>query len=747
MLGNVWLAVATCLHVMELTPSALAQRDLSQDASFDAPALGQWSNDAAGVVGEIVVGLSYTADRTQVMQRLSDFGISVLGEIPRMRALRLDVSGFPTTDAACDSVRAMPGIMYAEPNGIGRGDYHGESLPAPPPNDTWFTSQWHLDNTGQDGGNRDADIEMLGAWQLQAQAHQVVVAVLDTGIDFAHPEFAGRLLQGFDFVDEDDDASASHPHGVFVAGILGASANNMFGVSGVAQTSQLLPVRVLGPGISGTTFNLVQGIDYAVSRGADIMNMSLGHYPESELLKAALEAAGSAGVIIIASAGNLGAGTADTNWPSASSFAMSVGATNKWDKRTYFSATGTALDFVAPGKDVATVAADHGDAFSLFTGTSAAAPIASGIAALLKSYHPFLTHDQIYMLLRAGAVDQVGDANEDTVGWDPFYGHGRLSALRSLKSLCGCTDTDKLTASPPTLSLGIDGAFILRLKAGHLNRFQPYLMLGTLAGTEGGFTLGQTTWPLTWDPYTRLCLLGPSPVVGHVGLLDEAGKAQAMVFIPAAARITLAGATLHHAAAVYDGALVHPFESVPLVVAGPVAASVNGLPERLFVENFESGAADWLFDNGANGQWHISQRGECGAASYRAAYNAGEPECTFGKSTSGRLVSPPFEMAGLPPYRIRFSSVVDVPLDFGMPVVLRLVDDSSVATLDAQEWVPEQFGNVLGGTWTTFEVQVQESPKYEGRTVHIEAVFSAPVLGSGEGWWLDDVSVWNSGVE
>src|SRR6185436_18713410 len=260
----------------------------------------------------------------------------------------------------------------------------------------------------------------------------------------------------------DEDATALNPHGIWVAGLIAAKADNGFGVEGVVHGCKLLPVRVLS-GINGTVFNLAQGIDYATSQGADIVNMSLINYPASSLIINALNAAAASGALLIGSAGNSGVGTANGNWPSASPVVLSIGATNAWDERASYSATGTVLDFVAPGDGAITVSTTHDDAFDVFGGTSAAAPIAVGIIALLKSYDPFLTPDQIYALLKAGAEDQVGAGDEDTPGWDPFYGHGRLNAFRSLAALCSCAGGEVLTVSPHALGFGVEGTWLFRV--------------------------------------------------------------------------------------------------------------------------------------------------------------------------------------------------------------------------------------------------------------------------------------------
>ena len=756
-LARVAMAVAAA-SVLGLQPargqvdrSALAAHDRSS-TDAELAAVERATGSSAAVPGEVIIGLRADCNRGRFEAELARQGATVLGEIPRLRALRVEIGGRDVAEAGA-ALSALPDVEYAEPNAVGRAALMPSvmtSAPAAgaagggPPLDTWFGAQWQLHNTGQTGGIAGADIEALPAWVIRDDAPELVIAVIDSGTDYAHPELAGRLLQGFDCVDEDEDATALNPHGIWVAGLIAAKADNGFGVAGVVHECQLLPVRVLS-GLNGTTFNLAQGIDYATSQGADIVNMSLINYPAAALLINALNAAAESGAILIGSAGNSGPGTANGNWPAASPVVLSIGATNAWDERAPYSATGSVLDFVAPGDGAITVSISHDDAFDVFGGTSAAAPIAVGLAALLKSYDPLLTQAQIYTLFKAGAEDQVGAPDEDTPGWDPFHGHGRLNAFRSLQALCSCAGGEVLTVSPPKLGFGAEGTWLFRLSAGVGNAGQPYLILGTLSGTRPGFTLGQTEWPLAFDAYTRLCLLTP-PIVGGAGVLDAEGEALATLTVPAAARETLAGMTLHHAAAVYDGAASHPIASVPLVLSGAVASGVHGLPERLLFEDFEGGAPGWVIDNGVAGQWHIAPPGECGASSHRAAYNSGEPGCGFLNITSGRLISPSVALTGLPPFRIRFSSVADYSIDIGNPVRLQLVDDSA-APLATKLWFAEDFGSILEGTDSTYELVVPESSKYEGRVVHIEAVFVAPVVGEGQGWMLDDAEVWNGGAD
>jgi subtilisin family serine protease len=155
---------------------------------------------------------------------------------------------------------------------------------------------------------------MTEVWGVTTGSPDVVVAVLDTGIDAGHPEFEGRLLAGYDFVDEDDDPQDDVGHGTLVTGVLAATGDNAFGIAGMDWHCRILPIKVVN--YDGTVFDLAQGIDLAASRQADVVNMSLGNFPESAILDAALTHAKGAGCVLVSSAGN--GHSADKSFPGAS---------------------------------------------------------------------------------------------------------------------------------------------------------------------------------------------------------------------------------------------------------------------------------------------------------------------------------------------------------------------------------------------------------------------------------------------
>ncbi|MCI0630865.1 MAG: S8 family serine peptidase [Phycisphaerales bacterium] len=337
-------------------------------------------------------------------------------------------------DHYLEALNDLPEIAYAERNGIG---HVGEI-----PNDTFFGLQWHLHNTGQSGGTPGADIQCVDAWDVFTGSSLIGVAVLDTGIQFNHPDLVGRIAaNGWDFVNEDSDPAADHGHGTWVSGCIAANANNRFAVAGVDWACQIVPIKVVDQNGFGTTFDLAEALNYAASQAnVHIVSMSLINYPNDSTLIDALQNARDAGKILIACAGNGGIGNADVSFPGASNLTMSIGFTTRQDLRHSNSATGNALDFVAPGTAIVTLA--HGtsaDTFATFTGCSFATPITSGVAALLlgaaQEAGVTLTHDDVYQLLQAGAEDQVGPASQDTPGWDAFFGHGRVNAYLSLLAL------------------------------------------------------------------------------------------------------------------------------------------------------------------------------------------------------------------------------------------------------------------------------------------------------------------------
>ncbi|PON12622.1 hypothetical protein C2W62_38650 [Candidatus Entotheonella serta] len=353
-------------------------------------------------------------------------------DIKALNIYRLKIPVHHSLQDMAQIYKQIPLVEYVEPNALIKG---GDFTP----NDTFFSQQWHLNNTSQTGGTVDPDIDAVEGWQLTRGSSSIVVAVLDTGIDSDHPEFQGRLVPGFDFVNDDDDPEADHPHGVSVAGLLAANSDNNFAGAGVDHRVSIMPVKVLNQFNTGSLFDLAEGIIFAANQGAHVINMSIiSGTPFFETLENAMQFARDTGAILVACAGNGGIGNADISSPGASLLTISVGATTSTDARASFSGTGHALDLVAPGLGLPTTTFNStANVVSSFSGCSAATPVVAGIATLLLSIDPSLTHDDIRTILTNTAEDLVGPASEDTPSRDDFFGFGRVNMQAALQSLVG----------------------------------------------------------------------------------------------------------------------------------------------------------------------------------------------------------------------------------------------------------------------------------------------------------------------
>jgi thermitase len=401
------------------------------------------------VPGELIAKMADGVELAQLDVTLAQYGCARTGIVDEMGLVLVSFDpGIPVFDMAAQ-LEAQHDIEFADPNYLGEGGFV--------PNDTRFVAQWHHENRGGLLGTLGADIESVPAWDITRGDSSVRVAVLDTGIDSDHPDFVGRLLPGFDFVNNDSDPEDDHGHGSAVAGLLAANADNAFSVAGVDHSCSILPVKVLNRANRGSTFNLIRALNFAA--GVNVISMSLIGYPPTSGLVSALQNARNAGSILIACAGNGGIGDADVSFPGASPLTISVGASDRDDVRASFSGTGYALDVLAPGVAVRTVRWNSAaDVSSVFTGCSAATPIVAGIATLLLSVDPTLSHSDVGNILAATAEDQVGPPSEDTPGWDNFYGHGRVNLFNALSALVTAAAIDiKPGSDPNSINPSLEG--------------------------------------------------------------------------------------------------------------------------------------------------------------------------------------------------------------------------------------------------------------------------------------------------
>jgi thermitase len=266
-----------------------------------------------------------------------------------------------------------------------------------------------------------------------------VVAVVDSGVRADHQDLQGRLLPGFDFVDNDSDPSVGAEgdgHGTHVLGISGANSGNGIGVSSVAPGAMYIPVRVLGNDGSGSSNGVARGIDFAVARGADVINLSLGDQlgavsDSGSNFAQAIDRALDAGVVVVAAAGNSGLPVCEQ--PSGQGRILCVGSVDENRQRSFFSSFGSGLGVVAPGgsallgRDILSLFNESAGSYTELAGTSQAAPHVAGVAALLVSRG--LKGQQAVNRILATASDA------GPPGPDAEFGAGIVNARRAVEGL------------------------------------------------------------------------------------------------------------------------------------------------------------------------------------------------------------------------------------------------------------------------------------------------------------------------
>ena len=307
------------------------------------------------------------------------------------------------------------------------------------PNDPSVHLQWGLDT-----------VNAYTAWDITRGNHSVVVAVLDTGIDWNHPDLAanmwtnadgyhGRNIIASNYLPMDDNINSYDDngvwmadtytyHGTHVAGVIGAVANNAAGVAGMAQI-QLMAVKVMNDSGEGTDTYVSSGIRWAVDNGADIITMSLGVEGASTTLNNMINYASNHGVVTVAASGN--SGTSVVSYPAAYPKVIAVGAVDNQERRAQFSNYGNNLDVMAPG--VSIYSTQTGSAYQYLSGTSTAAPYVAGLAGLMLTVNPALTPIEIGNLINSTANDI------SITGYDSSTGWGIIDAFRAVEQISGPT--------------------------------------------------------------------------------------------------------------------------------------------------------------------------------------------------------------------------------------------------------------------------------------------------------------------
>jgi len=309
---------------------------------------------------------------------------------------KLEVLGGQNPETVAQLLSLQPEVELAEPNFLIAKDQLATSDPQ-------FPDQWALRNTGQSGGQFGSDINVTTAWQTTTGSQSSVIGVIDSGIDFTHPDLidnewtndnpgAEADVHGWDYITDSNVIRDEQGHGTAIAGIIAAAGNNATGITGVMWQASLMSLRVLDNTGTGDISNAVEAIDYAVSHGAQVINLSWGTTGNSQILKDAIERAMRRGVVVVCSAGNNGQDVDSTPYYPASFGSrdlLAVASTDNFDQLTAWSDYGRRnVTVAAPGNNILTTR--MGGGYWNVTGTSASAPLVSGVVGLLKSVSPLL---------------------------------------------------------------------------------------------------------------------------------------------------------------------------------------------------------------------------------------------------------------------------------------------------------------------------------------------------------------------
>ncbi|MDD5363102.1 MAG: S8 family serine peptidase [Ignavibacteria bacterium] len=354
-------------------------------------------------------------------------------------------------------------VEYSEPvyNGSSAGRKETELYP----NDTYFSKQWYLNNLGNiKPSNSDAakvgeDINMVKAWEIEQGSEDVIIAILDSGVEDVSPDLKGRIwinkkeipgnnidddgngyvddYKGWDFAYDDNNTHDGFGHGTNIATVIGAKMNNSYGFAGINGRSKMMICKNLSDNNTGEYEWWAKSIKYAADNGANVINMSEGGEDYSKVLKAAVDYAVMKGVFLSAAMMNKADG--NNYYPAAYNGVFAVGATDSDGKRCRRfswgggSCYGKHIAVVAPGNKI--YGLDYADPYvfdTYWSGTSQSTAMVSGLASLLLSQNRDRSAEEIKTIIKQTAKDRTGETNEDKSGWDMYYGYGRIDCFLAL---------------------------------------------------------------------------------------------------------------------------------------------------------------------------------------------------------------------------------------------------------------------------------------------------------------------------
>jgi thermitase len=348
--------------------------------------------------GQVVVKYKDNASASAVKSARAKANGTVMEKNNKLGFEVVKVKG--SVEETIEKLKKDPNVEYAEPNYYLHATYT--------PNDPYFSSR-------QYGPQK---IQAPQAWDI-TEGSGAKIAIVDTGVQSNHPDLAGKVVGGWDFVDNDSTPQDGNGHGTHCAGIAAAVTNNSTGIAGTAPKASILAVRVLNNSGSGTWTAVANGITYAADQGADVISLSLGGTVGNSGLQQAVDYAWSKGSVVVAAAGN--AGTTAPNYPAYYSNAIAVASTDQNDNKSSFSTYGSWVDVAAPGSSI--YATYPTSTYASLSGTSMATPHVAGVAGLLASQGRSASN------IRA-AIENTADKISGT---GSYWAKGRVNAYKAVQ--------------------------------------------------------------------------------------------------------------------------------------------------------------------------------------------------------------------------------------------------------------------------------------------------------------------------
>ncbi len=618
-------------------------------------------------------------------------------------------------------------VAYAEP------DYELQALKTP--NDAKFSELWGLHNTGQSGGKADADIDAPEAWNLTTGSSTVIIAVIDTGIDYNHSDLAANMWKntdeiagngidddangyvddyyGYDFYNNDGDPYDDNNHGTHCAGTIAGVGNNGTGVAGVNWTAQVMAVKFLSGGGWGSTSDAIEGIIYAADNGAKILSNSWGGGGYSQALKDAVEYAKAKDVLFVAAAGNSGTNNDQSpSYPASydSTNIISVAAIDHNVSLAYFSCYGaTSVDIGAPGVSIYSTV--PGNSYSSFSGTSMATPHVSGVAGLVLAKNSSLNAAQLKAAILNGAVVTSALNGKCVTG-------GRLNALNALE-----LEEDN---TPPS---AIDNLAVSAIS------FQSITLNWTATGDDGksgtaaSYDVRYSTSAITSANFSQATQASSTPAPSGAGNKESF------------AVTSLAEDTLYYFAIKVNDNVANA-SGISNLVSATTSKGV-----AIYSDDMESGTNGWTVSgtdgNGGEALWHLSHNRY--KSSNTSFYYGRESQRDYdtGAGNYGTLMSPVIDLTEVSDAGLSFHywrEVESYPGQYDLCYInIYKYSDYSSDTI----WYKSSADSSAASWHYSGLLDLSD---YCGDQIRVIFIFYSidGISNSYEGWYIDDVNVYGS---